>query len=562
MRKPYVFVGVVLMLGWFFCSGLKAQLPAEVDSLLRLYGETWLTIKVSDREDLRKLTEFTSVARKDGDAVLVNVNRGEIEEMVRLGYRFVHTPVHRPSDEELMLCSGSAESGSWDYYPTWPAFDSIMFAFESQYPGLCRTHNFLTLSSGRKLLVVKLTSALNPSGGKPRFLYSSTMHGNETAGYILTLRLIDHLLGGYGTDPEATWLLDNMEIWICPLANPDGTYYGGDHTVSGSIRRNGNNVDLNRNYPDPRVGANPDGNPYQPETIAFMNLADTVSFTSGANLHSGAEVVNYPWDTWTKFHPDNQWWIRVSRDYADTVQANSTPGFFNDLSNGITNGAAWYVITGGRQDYMNYFAHCRELTLEVSNSFILPASQLNAMWNYHHRSMIRFLKEGWYGLRGQVTDSVTGLPLPAKIWITGHDADSSHVWADAATGFYYRPAYHGAFQVTWSHPGYHPKTFQVNIPLQDTVVFDVALVPIGFSIGKVSLPGSLNCWYQGSSGRIMLNEEVSSGSLLQVFGADGRLMLSNENPGTSVMADLPAGVYLVALSTPGKGLLRKKLIIY
>jgi hypothetical protein len=293
-----------------------------------------------------------------------------------------------------------------------------------------------------------------------------------------------------------------------------------------------------------------------------MNLADTLPFVMGANMHSGAEVVNYPWDTWTKLHPDNQWWIRVSRDYADTVQANAPAGFFNDLNNGITNGAAWYVITGGRQDYMNYFAHCREVTLEVSNTFILPANQLNAMWNYHHRAMIRYLKEGWYGLRGTVTDSVTGLPLPARVWLSGHDADSSHVWAAAATGFYFRPVGHGNWSVTWSHPGYYPKTIQVNVPLQDTLVVDVALVPVGFRVDEMAHAHWFSCWYQGSTGMIVFGEMPPAGSVVRVFGVDGKVMLEKENPGNSVIADLPAGVYQVLLEIPGKSLLRKKLIVY
>ncbi len=40
----------------------------------------------------------------------------------------------------------------------------------------------------------------------------------------------------------------------------------------------------------------------------------------------------------------------------------------NLYDDGITNGAAWYVIDGGRQDYMNFFHQCREFTLEISDA--------------------------------------------------------------------------------------------------------------------------------------------------------------------------------------------------
>ncbi len=84
------------------------------------------------------------------------------------------------------------------------------------------------------------------------------------------LRLIDHLLRGYGDDPEITALVDETEIWINPLANPDGTYFGGDDTVADAIRYytttggGDSGVDPNRNFPDLADGDHPDGNPGGP----------------------------------------------------------------------------------------------------------------------------------------------------------------------------------------------------------------------------------------------------------------------------------------------------------
>ena len=45
------------------------------------------------------------------------------------------------------------------------------------------------------------------------------------------LHLIDYLLTNYGTDTRVTNMINNMVIWINPLANPDGTYHGGNNTV-------------------------------------------------------------------------------------------------------------------------------------------------------------------------------------------------------------------------------------------------------------------------------------------------------------------------------------------
>lgn len=56
--------------------------------------------------------------------------------------------------------------------------------------------------------------------------------------------------------------------------------------------------------------------------------------------------------------------------------AGSETGF----PNGITNGAAWYPLTGGMQDY-NYAMHgCMEVTLEVSCCKYPAAAQLKNIW--------------------------------------------------------------------------------------------------------------------------------------------------------------------------------------
>ena len=70
------------------------------------------------------------------------------------------------------------------------------------------------------------------------------MHGNELTGYVLMLRLIDDLLNGYSNGLYQD-VINEIDIWINPLANPDGAYATGDQSVSGATRNNANWVDLN-----------------------------------------------------------------------------------------------------------------------------------------------------------------------------------------------------------------------------------------------------------------------------------------------------------------------------
>jgi hypothetical protein len=272
-------------------------------------------------------------------------------------------------------------------------------------------------------------------------------------------------------------MVDSINIWINPLANPDGTYRLGNHTVNGATRSNANWVDLNRNYPDPQDGPHPDGKAWQPETIIFMDFANQQKLNVSSNIHGGAEVCNYPWDTWPVLHADDAWWQYVCRQYADTAQYNSPAGYMTYLS-GVTNGYAWYTTNGNRQDHMNYFHHCREFTLEISNTKLPSASTLPAFWNYNYRSLLNYLEQSLNGLHGIVSDSLSGQGINAKVSIQGHDRDSSHVYAAMPHGDYYRYLPSGSYDLTFSAPGYVSKTIpSVSVTMGQAKSLDVQLRP-------------------------------------------------------------------------------------
>lgn len=166
----------------------------------------------------------------------------------------------------------------------------------------------------------------------------------------------------------------------------------------------------------------------------------------------------------------------VSREYADTCHVNSPAGYMTYLNNGITNGYAWYTTAGCRQDYMNYFQQCRECTIELSDTKLLQANQLPSLWNYNYRSLLNYIEQSNYGVRGIVTDTVTGEPLKAQVFIFGHDMDSSMVFTSLPVGDYHRLLKAGTYNLTFSAPGYNPKTINnVVVTDKNTVRLDVQL---------------------------------------------------------------------------------------
>ncbi len=480
MMKTKHFLLVFLLIPAF--SHLYSQ-RLSADEYLQRKGEVYFSFRIDDFSRLNELTKVVSLdaVTPEGEA-RAYANAQEFAKFKALGlpYEVLPHPGDSPEPVPMSDYASLKSRNNWNTYPTYDAYVQMMNDFATNYPNLCQVFQFGTTVQGRKLLVAKITSNVNQK--KPRFFYTSTMHGDETGGYVLCLRMIDYLLSNYGSNPRITNLVDNVEIYINPLANPDGTYKGGNNTVNGAIRYNANYIDLNRNFPDPADGPHPDGNPWQPETIAFMNLADNHFFNLSANFHGGAEVVNYPWDTWSRLHTDNTWWVFVSRQYADTAHVYSPPGYMSGFNNGITNGYAWYRITGGRQDYMTYFQQGREFTLEISNTKLYPASQLPNLWEYNYRSMLNYIEQSLYGIRGTITDSITGQPIRAMVFIKNYDKviDSSMVFSRLPYGNYHRFVSPGIWTLEFSAPGYVTKTVSgVQTSNYNATHVDVQLRPVG-----------------------------------------------------------------------------------
>jgi len=441
--------------------------------------EVYFKFEVGATSDLLEITNIISIDNVEGNTVYAYANEKEYKNFLLL--KIKHEVLPRPGTLIIPEMSDNPEAiTNWDTYPTYDAYITMMNNFAANYPGICTTVNAGSSVQGRDLLLVKISDNVLVNEAEPQFLYTSTMHGDETTGYVLMLRLIDSLLTSYGADQRITNMINNSEIWINPNANPDGTYYGGNGTVYGATRYNANGYDLNRNFPDPVNGIHSNE---QPETIAMKNLAEENNFVFCANFHGGAEVVNYPWDTWSNgypdyiSHPDETWYQFVSHLYADTCQENSPAGYMTGYDDGITNGGAWYVIHGGRQDYMNYFMRSREVTIEISDTKLLPANQLPAHWEYNKRSLLTYIENIFYGVRGIVTDTV-GAPLNAMITILNHDEYNSEVRTDSINGDYYRMLAPGTYTFEFSAAGHFPKTVsavQVN-NLQATIL-NVELIP-------------------------------------------------------------------------------------
>ncbi|MFB0537972.1 MAG: M14 family metallopeptidase, partial [Anaerolineae bacterium] len=74
---------------------------------------------------------------------------------------------------------------------------------------------------GYDLMVLRLTNS-TISGPKPKLFITGAIHAREYTTAELATRFAEYLVDNYGTDADATWILDHHEVHLMLQTNPDG----------------------------------------------------------------------------------------------------------------------------------------------------------------------------------------------------------------------------------------------------------------------------------------------------------------------------------------------------
>lgn len=515
---PKLITRYLLVFLFFTISFLNAQISdsERANEYLNQKGEVNFNFQINDPSELREFTSNMSILNYDPatKTVYAWANTKQFKQFERLGISYNVKAEDNEAYGIVMSNELPSNQRMGPYpltfplsaYPTYADYEQQMQEFAINHPDICELVDIGGTTEGvaggdKRLLFVKLSDNISTAEAEPKVMYTSSMHGDEITGYPLMLNLINYFITAYKDTGHPDHfriknLIDNSEVWINPMANPDGTYYNNasNTSVANARRANANGVDLNRNYPDNVAGPHDDGNPYQVETQHFMTLAENNHFVLSANFHGGTEVVNYPFDNTYTNHADDDWFFLVSKEYAVNCQNDGPSGYMdatyaNSQWPGVTEGADWYQVFGGRQDFMNFYHQCKEITIELSNTKLIPSNQLVNHWNYNREALIEYLIQGTYGFQGFVKDAVTGDPVEATVTLVGHDAVGSHTVSSLPFGDFYRPVIAGTYDIRFESPCYQTFTLtnQTIANYQTKALGDILLTPL-----TVTAPTSLS----------------------------------------------------------------------
>lgn len=351
----------------------------------------------------------------------------------------------------LPSCYRSVETLQIDFqalanaYPGLAQISDIGDSWEKTAPGG---------SAGYDLWMVRLTNEALP-GPKPRFFLMANIHAREVATAESAMDFIATLLQGYGRDPDVTWLLDNREIYVVPMVNPDGHKKA---EAGASWRKNTNNTngcnnpsswgtDLNRNFDTNFGGPGSSGAPCsgtyhgasaesEPETLAVANAMRAIfpdpQDKTGVmiTLHSFAEYVVWPWGN------------GYNTEFG--LLAEDKPGLealghkFASINSYLSiMGDDWYPAAGATEDWGYEELNLAGYTFEIGKSFTPSCTALPTIIALNRPAYLYAAKvaapDPYEVTRGPAISGVTATPRqpsagdPVTINATADDTDTGWV---------------------------------------------------------------------------------------------------------------------------------------
>ncbi|MGY4515039.1 M14 family zinc carboxypeptidase [Lysobacter sp. HA18] len=219
--------------------------------LADLMGTTYSPAMGEALVRIRKGSDFPAALAKqlpypDVTAPLVTATTPRIRPSAALMQRALYNPHNSPG-----------------IYKTYTEIEQELSKLATAYPSLVRLFHWTgqTIDScdgkrrvGRTIYAVKVSANPQQNDPEPEVAFLGVHHARELITAYQTMRLLQALTDGYGSNSTITKLVDSREIWVIPVVNPNGY----DRAVANQVdwRKNTRlvdgqkrcGIDLNRNY--------------------------------------------------------------------------------------------------------------------------------------------------------------------------------------------------------------------------------------------------------------------------------------------------------------------------
>ncbi|MFL6148660.1 MAG: M14 family metallopeptidase [Pseudonocardiaceae bacterium] len=334
------------------------------------------------------------------DYLEVLATPAQAERLRTSGLRLVSLPAAAPLP--VPVAPGQFPIGYQGYH-TYRQLTTELDSLAAAHPNQVAISSYGKSVQGRPLLLVKISDDVRTDKHEPEVLFSCAQHAREHITVEMCLHIVRRLARGYGTDPAITHLLKSREIWVVPMANPDGAEYDISTGLFAMWRKNRQpapdnshvGTDLNRNWGDEWAccdgsSGNPANDTYHgpapfsaPETAQLRDWVNSrviggeQQITAHIDFHSFSELVLWPYGfTASDTGPG------LTNSDADTFrklgqQMAATNGYRPEQSSNL------YINDGSIADWMWAQHHIWSYTLEMyptsmtQGGFYPPASVID-----------------------------------------------------------------------------------------------------------------------------------------------------------------------------------------
>jgi len=347
----------------------------------------------------------------------------------------------------------------------------------AQLVDITATYQTPPTAEGRHLYALRISDNVALDEDEPAMLIVSAHHAREITTPEIGLYAATQLTNGYGTDPRITAAVDNNEIWIAPVWNPDG--YNYVFTANNMWRKNrrqfsnGNGVDQNRNYSQgwstscagsTTVSSETYKGPSaasEAETRTMMTWSETERFAKVIDYHSSGREVLYAYRCLS--HPFTTW----MRNEATTLSVASGYGGLTRVPSAEGEHPQWQFANLGS------YAFLIETHTEFQPSYASALTEAATVW-----PGVLTVLDRPISVRGHVIDATTGAPLAARVEITNVAFPNGEKnGSGGAFGIYHMTVPAGTYTLRFSRDGYAPALRTVTVTATSSETLDVALAP-------------------------------------------------------------------------------------
>ena len=497
---------MLLLLGSFAVTSLntnlqnKQQIPPQTSSLIELYS----TNAFSLAEQLQNQGYDILPDTVQQTSLQLIVTSHELDALQNLGHSITILQQGRPFYDIQKEQSHDLSLVIPPDYLDLAAIEAQLSATAAAYPSICKLYDLTTYycmnttQEGNHIYALKISDNVQQDEDEPSLLIVSCHHAREIVTPVIALYAIDKFTTQYGSDPDITAAVNNYEIWISPVWNPDGYDYMFyfDNWWRKNVRDNNENgyidsydgVDQNRNYPfgwnSPGGGSTvPSSETYrgpypasEPETQTMIAFGNDQHFTKLLDYHSyGREVLygycalSHPFDSFLMSQAQQ---LSIASGYGGSIRDPSADG----------ENYQWHLAYNGT------FANLIETHSTFQPTHASALTEAATVW-----PGIMWMLQRPISVSGHVRNARTGEPLAASIVLQGITfPNGEYYMSEPNYGRYHLFLPAGTYTINFSAEGYFSQCQQVTVTQSSSEILEINLAPFNTPPSAPTISGESN----------------------------------------------------------------------